>query len=197
MQEPTPRDGGIIKSAWLEQTRYKTLPDERIRIIQSWDTAYKAAQINDPSACTTWLQTKTRYYLIEAFTMRGEYPAVKRAIQSKWEQYRPDAVLIEDKASGQSLIQELNQTQIPIIAIKPEGDKETRLNAVSSEFEAGKVFLPEAAHWLIPYEAELFAFPKGKHDDQVDSTSQALMWMRGKSGQTIAWDAMPINEGVY
>lgn len=179
LQEPTPRDGGMIKSAWLEGTRYKTLPAEKIRIVQSWDTAYKAAQINDPSACTTWLQTANRYYLIESFVMRGEYPAVKRTMLSKYQQFQPDVVLIEDKASGQSLIQELRQTRITVIAIKPEGDKETRLNAVSTEFEAGKVWLPESASWLPAYEAELFAFPKAKHDDQVDSTSQALTWMRG------------------
>lgn len=186
LQEPTPRDGGIIKSAWLETTRYQNLPKDKVlRIVQSWDTAYKAAQINDPSACTTWLQTDTCFYLIESFTMRGEYPAVKRMIEAKYAQYQPHAVLIEDKASGQSLIQELRQTRIPVVAIKPDGDKETRLNAVSIEFESGKVFLPEAAGWLINYEAELLSFPKGRHDDQVDSTSQALSWMRSKTGAAI------------
>lgn len=178
MQEPTPRDGGLVKSAWLEATRYRLLPEEKIRIVQSWDTAYKAAQINDPSVCTTWLQTANRHYLIESYVMRGEYPAVKRAIESKYQQYQPDAVLIEDKASGQSLLQELRQTQIPVIAIVPDGDKETRMYAASGEFEAQKVWLPEAAPWLIAYEAELFAFPKGKHDDQVDSTSQYLNWAK-------------------
>lgn len=181
LQEPTLREGEMIKADWLAQSRYKSLPTEKVRIVQSWDTAYKAKQINDPSACTTWLQTKNAYYLIESFTMRGEYPAVKRMIEAKYQQYLPDAVLIEDKASGQSLIQELRKTSIPVIAIKPEGDKETRLNAVSVEFEAGKVFLPEAATWLPLFEAELLTFPRGKHDDQVDSTSQALSWMRAKN----------------
>jgi predicted phage terminase large subunit-like protein len=178
LQEPSPKEGGMIKLEWIK--RFNTKPVEKIRIIQSWDTAYKAKQINDPSACTTWLQTHSGYYLLESYSLRGEYPAVKRAIKSKAEQYKPDAVLIEDKSSGQSLIQELKGATIPIIAVKPEADKETRLNAVSSMFEAGQVFFPESAPWLPDFEAELFLFPMGKHDDQVDSTSQALSWMREK-----------------
>lgn len=181
-QRPVMRGGGMIKDAWVQ--RYNTAPANKIRIVQSWDTAYKAAQINDPSACTTWLQTTNGYYLIDAFTIMAEYPAVKRAIKSKYEQFTPDAVLIEDKSSGQSLLQELRaDSNIPVIAIKPEQDKETRLNAVSSLFESGLIYLPESSPWLTDYESELFLFPAGGHDDQVDSTSQALAWMRKRVGK--------------
>lgn len=179
-QEPTPKEGGIIKSEWFE--RYCTPPAEKLRIIQSWDTAYKPKLQNDPSVCTTWLQTKdNKYYLLDCFVMRGEYPDVKRAVQSRYDQFKPQAVLIEDKASGQSLIQELRHTRIPVIAIQPENDKITRLNSVSTIFEAKQVYLPENASWLADYEHELLSFPLAAHDDQVDSTSQALEWLRSKS----------------
>ena len=182
-QRPTPDEGGMIKAAWLEHTRYNVLPQgHKLRIVQSWDTAYKPKQINDPSACTTWLQTTTGdYYLIDSLVIRAEYPAVKRAILSHYKKYKPDAVLIEDKASGQSLIQEFKTTTVPVIAVEPDNDKQTRLNAVSSLFEAGKVWLPYSSDWLIDYESELFSFPLGKHDDQCDSTSQALAWMRARN----------------
>lgn len=179
-QEPTPKEGGIIKSEWFE--RYRTPPAEKLRIIQSWDTAYKPKLQNDPSVCTTWLQTKdNKYYLLDCFVMRGEYPDVKRAVQSRYDLFKPQAVLIEDKASGQSLIQELRHSRIPIISILPENDKITRLNSVSTIFEARQVYLPENASWLADYEHELLSFPLAAHDDQVDSTSQALEWLRSKS----------------
>ena len=182
-QKPVPDEGGMIKAAWIENTRYNRVPEgHKLRIVQSWDTAYKPKQINDPSSCTTWLQTTTGdYYLLDVLVIRAEYPAIKRAVLSQYDKFMPDIVLIEDKASGQSLIQEIKQTSIPVAAIEPDGDKETRMNVVSILFETGKVWLPYNASWLIDYEAELFSFPLGKHDDQCDSTSQALSWMRERN----------------
>jgi predicted phage terminase large subunit-like protein len=180
LQNPTPKEGGIIKSEWFE--RYRVPPSEKLRVIQSWDTAYKPKIQNDPSVCTTWLQTSNnKYYLLDCHVMRGEYPDVKRAVESKYDQFKPQAVLIEDKASGQSLIQEFRHTRIPVIAVLPESDKITRLNSVSTMFEARQVYLPENAAWLADYEHELLSFPLAAHDDQADSTSQALEWLRSKS----------------
>jgi len=179
MQEPAPKEGGMIKLAWFARSRYKTLPANPIRIVQSWDTAFKTKQINDPSVCTTWLEVQAGYYLVDSFVFRGDYPTVKRHIKSKYAEFNPDVVLIEDKASGQSLIQELRQeTAIPIIAILPIDDKETRMYSASSAIESGRVWLPESAPWLPAYESELFMFPMAKHDDQVDSTSQFLNWAK-------------------
>jgi len=106
-------------------------------------------------------------------------------------QYRPHAVLIEDKASGQSLIQELRKgvelpdlpkkVLMPVVAIEPEGSKLTRAIRVSPQFESGRVWLPEYADWLIAYESELFGFPLSTNDDQVDSTSQYLDWAHNHS----------------
>jgi len=179
MQEPAPKEGGMIKMKWFAQSRFKTPPANIIRIVQSWDTAFKTKAINDPSVCTTWIETSVGYFLIDCLVFRGDYPTVKRNIKSKHEEFNPDAVLIEDKASGQSLIQELRQeTSIPIIAIMPVVDKETRMYSASATIESGRMWLPESAPWLPAYESELFLFPMGKHDDQVDSTSQFLNWVK-------------------
>ncbi len=175
-QEPTPAEGGMIKRHWPR--RYKTPPAKPIRIVQSWDTAYKPGQINDPSVCTTWAETQLAYYLLHVWRERVDYPTLKQTAINLAAQWSPQAVMIEDKASGQSLIQDLRTTtRLPVIAIDPEGDKLTRMSTQSPVFEAGRVFLPEQAAWLPDYESELHRFPLAEHDDQVDSTSQALLWM--------------------
>lgn len=182
-QRPKPSEGALIQRTWIK--RYITPPAEFLRIVQSWDTAYKDKEINDPSVCTTWGETRHGYYLLDVFRDRLLYPDVKRAAYSMFMQRNPVAVLIEDKASGQSLIQELQEgVKVgdkficpPVIAIDPQGvNKIDRLVACSSIFEAGLVYLPEAAPWLTDYEMELFGFPLTTNDDQVDSTSQFLSW---------------------
>lgn len=178
-------EGGIIKAQWL-RNRYRALPDGADLVVHSWDTAYKADQINDPSVCTVWRLGRGAqgYYLRDVFRQRLEYPALKRAVLSLAERDKPVAILIEDRASGQSLIQELRDaTTLPIIAIDVHRDKETRMFAASAAFEAGLVRLPEAAPWLIDYEIELTTFPLAAHDDQVDSTSQFLNWVGGWSSR--------------
>ncbi|MDX8383813.1 MAG: phage terminase large subunit, partial [Ghiorsea sp.] len=198
MQTPTPKDGGMFKKPWL--SRYSERPAKRdtIRIVQSWDTAYKAAQINDPSCCTTWAETADGYYLLHNHTERMEYPKLKASAKALADEWQPDALLIEDKASGQSLIQELKgETSHPIIAIKPDGDKESRANAVTSLFEAGRVHFPHDAPWLKALEAELFMFPLGKHDDQVDSVSQALRYMKDKSGDMLPMAGFAAQSSIY
>jgi predicted phage terminase large subunit-like protein len=142
-QRPTPQDGGIIKLPWFR--RYGTPPRDGYMVVQSWDTAYKPDQINDPSVCTTWAVTPAGYYLLHVWRDRVGYPELKRTVRSLHERWKPDAVLIEDKASGQSLIQDLREaTLIPVIAIEPEGDKLTRANVVSPLVEAGLVHLPRS-----------------------------------------------------
>ena len=93
--------------------------------------------------------------------------------------------MIEDKASGQSLIQEFRNTAIPVIAINPQSDKVTRLNSVSTMFESGQVYFPENAPWLADLEIELHTFPLSKHDDRVDSISQALEFLRSRSTNSL------------
>ena len=94
-------------------------------------------------------------------------------------QWKPTSILVEDRASGQSLLQELKSaTTLPVLAIKVDSDKLSRAQAVTPLVEAGKVFLPESAPWLAEYVDELATFPTGNYDDAVDSTTQALNYFR-------------------
>ena len=190
-QEPVPAEGGMIKKPWVRH--YKTPPANPIRIVQSWDTAYKPNQINDPSVCTTWAETNLAYYLLDVWRDRVEYPRLKSTVKSLAAKWNPTAILVEDKASGQSLIQELKtSTKLPVIAINPENDKLTRMSAQSAKFEAGKVFIPDSAPWLPDFEKELFTFPLAEHDDQVDSTSQFLNWVAGNQH---SYEYTPVKAG--
>lgn len=90
------------------------------------------------------------------------------------------AVLIKDKASGIQLVQELRGTLSRVKGIKCEGDKLMRMLAQTPEIENGNVLLPTRAPWLPDYVQELTTFPKGKYDDQVDSTAQAIKWITGE-----------------
>jgi len=182
-QRPAPIEGGLVKVAWFR--RYDAAPATPRRIIQSWDTGLKAAEVNDPSVCTTWAETETGFYLLDAYKARLEYPDLKRSIQSLADKWQPTAILVEDKASGQSVIQDLRQTtRLSIVPINPTKDKVVRLLAVTAAIESGRVFLPNVAPWLPDYEAELASFPNGAHDDQVDSTSQALTYLMRGGGAT-------------
>ena len=110
-----------------------------------------------------------------------EFPELKRVLASLAEQWKPNAILIEDKASGQSLIQELKlSTTLPLIPVKVDSDKQTRAQAVTPLMEAGKVFLPQSAPWLSDFVEEMASFPNGAHDDVVDATTQALNYLRVK-----------------
>jgi phage terminase large subunit-like protein len=110
------------------------------------------------------------------------------------EQWKPTAILVEDRASGQSLLQELKSaTTLPVLAVKVDSDKLSRAQAVTPLVEAGKVFVPEFAPWLGDYIDELAAFPMGNYDDSVDSTTQALNYFRERAIQPILFPGSLIN----
>lgn len=183
-QNPRVVEGELIKKSWFITKRYKNKPESPIRVIQSWDTAQKAAQLNDPSVCTTWFEVPQGYFLIDVLVLKAEYPLLKQEVINRYNMFRPSAILIEDKSSGSSLIQDIrynvDTANIPIIPIIPCVDKETRASIASDPMEAGLIWLPEEASWLYDYEEELFTFPRAKHDDQVDSTTQFITWITKK-----------------
>ena len=149
-------------------------------VVQSWDTAHKTGEHNDYSVCTTWGRTpERRYHLLDVFRAKLAFPQLVARVQSLYVQYNPDTILVEDSASGSSLIQSLRQhSSLPIKALRPEGDKVTRLNVLTGIIESGHVILPPEAPWLDDFLLEITRFPRAKHDDQVDSLTQALAWMR-------------------
>lgn len=159
-------------------------------IIHSWDTAIKAAASNDASVCVVIeLQAEPPLHkVIDVWRARVEYPELKRKLLELASRDQPEAILIEDKASGQSLIQDVRrETSLPVIAIQPRGDKLTRFARVTPMIEAGKVALPKFAHWLSAFEQEILSFPNSTHDDQVDALSQYLSWAQQKE-----WDGLRV-----
>ncbi len=180
-QRPIPVSGNMIKRDWLRFYSPGEAPRAGVRIVQSWDTASKTSELNDYSVCTTWAIDGPNFYLLDVLRRRMNYPDLKRALISHANLYSAEQVLIEDKSSGIQLIQELQyELASGIVAYKPPpgSDKTMRLHACSDRFENGRVLLPRSAPWLDDYLIELLGFPGSRHDDQVDSTTQALDYLR-------------------
>jgi len=158
--------------------------------VQSWDTASKSSELSDFSVCTSWGIAGKNLYLLDVLRRRMEYPELKRAVREQYDRFSPAVVLIEDKASGTQLIQELVAEGLyAVTRYQPQADKVMRLHAQTAMIENGFVHLPDAAPWLAAYLHELTTFPNGRHDDQVDSTSQLLDWFKqaGQEPQDWMW----------
>jgi predicted phage terminase large subunit-like protein len=177
----------LVKEAWFRRYDSGELPARFDQVVQSWDTANKPTELSDYSVCTTWGIKDKRCYLLDVLRKRMGYPDLKRAVREQWPVHGATVVLIEDKASGTQLIQELIHEGVHAVTrYKPDCDKLMRLHAQTGAIENGFVYLPREAHWLAEYLHELTTFPNSKYDDQVDSTSQALAWTKlGSSGE--AW----------
>ena len=178
LQSPTPPGGGVIKLAWFNRYDLAKRP-AFTRTVQSWDCASKTKELNDYSVCTTWGMTYNKdIYLLHVLRVRLEYPELKRKVREMAEQYQAGVVLIEDTSAGTQLVQELGREGFARIKpIKPLGEKVMRMVAQTAMIEAGRVYIPGDAPWLHDYLHELAMFPKGKTDDQVDSTAQALAYV--------------------
>lgn len=149
------------------------------QIVQSWDTASKPGNLNDYSVCTTWGISDKRFHLLNVYRKRVGYPELKQAVVEQARLYQPETILIEEKSSGIALIQDLISDGIRNIrGYRPKDDKVMRMHAQTATIENGFVFLPRQASWVADYLHEMSSFPLGKHDDQVDSTSQFLDWAK-------------------
>ena len=179
-QEPVPPEGSIVKWRWFNF--YRELPRAPYKIVQSWDVGMKAGELNDYSVCTTWAIVRGDYYLIDLYRARVEFPALCHVAIELSRRWRAEQIVIEDKVTGSALIQHLAATRVPglprPIAFQSRDDKVTRLVGATPTIEAGHVFLPQFAPWLDQLRQELTSFPGGRHDDQVDSISQFLIWAR-------------------
>lgn len=177
-QRPAPLGGGLVKWDWFQS--YDTPPARQPwdQIVQSWDTASKAEEANDFSVCTTWLVRDNSAWLIDLFRAKLEFPDLRRRIESEASRAGVSQILIEEAGSGIQLIQDLRySTRLYVVGRVPKGDKATRMHAVTPMIESGRIAIPKDAPWLAGFRRELMLFPKGKHDDQVDSLSQFLIWL--------------------
>jgi predicted phage terminase large subunit-like protein len=174
-QRPVSAEGSIFRREWLKS--YTEQPECR-RVILSLDTAFKTKQSSDYSAIAIIGESKNSYHLLQMWRGRVEFPALQAKATDLAAIWKPSAVLIEDAASGQSLIQTLQaETRLPIMPVRPRGDKVARASAVTPLFESGRVFLPESVSWRAEFEEELLSFPAADHDDQVDSIVQGLSYL--------------------
>jgi predicted phage terminase large subunit-like protein len=185
-QNPMPLGGAMVKTDWLRRYDASSCPSTFTCVVESWDSANKAGELNDFSVCTTWGVFDGHYYLLDVFRKRLNYPDLKRAVVELARQHDADSIVIEDKASGTQLVQEL-QHEGAMYGIRPYkpppgSDKILRLHTQTALFESGRVLLPVSAPWLEEYVRELTSFPGSKHDDQVDSTTQALDYLKKNSG---------------
>ena len=181
-QAPAPLGGGLVKEEWFKTYPAADVLPEFEMIFQSWDTANKPTELSDYSVCTTWGAKEKHVYLLHVFRKRLGYPDLKRAVREQAEAFGPETILIEDRASGTQLIQELvDEGTHAVKKYQPTTDKIMRMHSVTSTMENGFVHLPDKAAWLGEYLHELTSFPKGKWDDQADSTSQALDWFKQQS----------------
>ena len=184
-QNPVGNESAIIKRDWWKWWE-KDNPPNCDYILQTWDTAFEKTQRADYSAGTTWGvwtndedNSTPNIILLGTYKKRAEYPELKKDVLREYNEYEPDGILIEKKASGAPLIYELRAMGIPVQEFTPgKGqDKIARLNAVSDIIASGKVWVPRT-RWAEELVDEVAAFPSGEHDDLVDATTLALMRFR-------------------
>ncbi len=181
-QNPAPLEGGILKRNWIRY--YRERPEHFDSMVQSWDCTFKGSQDSDFVAGQVWGKVRSKYYMLPyRLHERLDFGPTQRAIKSCHALYpKAHAILIEDKANGPAIISELRQEISGIVPVDPEGGKLARAQSVAPLWEAGNVELPDPQRfdvpWLEEYINNICAFPKAAHDDDMDATSQALIYMR-------------------
>ena len=182
-QRPMPKGGGILKAEWWVPWEKAELPDIEY-ILQSWDTAFSTKEKSSYSARTTWgvfrRNGQVNAIVLDMWYDRVSYPELRRIAQESYADFEPDAVLIEKKASGQSLLQDLRMAGIPVLAYSPDRDKESRAHASSALLEDGRIWFPFDKKWAKNLIDICSAFPAGDNDDIVDTCTQA--WLRLRKG---------------
>jgi len=184
-QNPVGNESAIVKRDWWKWWE-KDDPPVCDYILQSWDTAFEKTQRADYSAGTTWGifaceedNFAPNIILLNTYKKRVEFPDLKRDVMREYNEYEPDSLIVEKKASGAPLIYDLRAMGIPVQEYTPSKgqDKIARLNSVSDIIASGKVWVPQT-RWAEELVDEVAAFPSGEHDDLVDATTLALMRFR-------------------
>jgi predicted phage terminase large subunit-like protein len=184
MQEPTSEEGALIKREW-----WRIWPDSKPPkceiILQSWDTAHGKNDASDPSSVQCWgiffneEEEQDQLILLDSWTGRKEFPELKKFALEYFKEWEPDMVLIEKKAAGAPLIQELRAIGVPVQEYTPSrgADKRVRINSVADIFASGMVWRPDT-RWAQEVVDQIAEFPNAEHDESVDCCSQALMRFR-------------------
>jgi predicted phage terminase large subunit-like protein len=199
-QRPIPLEGNIIKREWIRYFKGNLPRQNGDYFVISWDTAMKSSELADYSVGTVWqVQGRGRQKnVVDLVRGRFEYPELVAAALALWRKWKVDDttthLIIEDKGSGSSLIQSLKAERIYASPhkLKVDGDKVMRLTAQAAQFHAGSVHLREDAPWISELVAELLGFPGVRHDDQVDSVSQALAFISCLDSQRSGWEPLRI-----
>ena len=190
MQDPQPDAGGIIKKKWFQIWEDEEPPPCDF-IIQTYDTAFSTKSTADNSVIQTWgifpsMETdpttgrehvEGNLILLSNMYGRYEYPELRRLAQDMYQDYKPDVCIVEKKASGQSLIQDMRRSKLPVLEYMPDRDKVSRVYAASPFLEAGKVWIPDT-EWSQALFDESIQFPNAAHDDMVDCMTMAIIYMR-------------------
>ena len=202
MQQPTSESSAIVsRKQWRIWENDDPPPCDFI--IQSWDTAFETKNNSDYSACTTWgvfyneeEGNAPQVILLDAFKDRMTFPELKEVALKHYREWEPDSFVVEKKAAGAPLIQELRQMGIAVQEFTPSrgNDKMVRLNAVADLFSSGKIWAPDT-RWAREVIEEMAAFPVGEHDDYVDTTTQALL--RYRQGGFISLDSDEKDDRYY
>ncbi len=189
-QRPSAAEGSIFKREWWKT--YETMSEEPAAIIkelgithvvQFWDTAFKTKTANDYSVCVTLGQAEHKFYVLDRWKGKVEFPELKNTAIAHAAKWMPHTLLIEDAASGASLIQELQRDSLlPVHPIKVDKDKVSRAYAVTPLLEAGRVAYPAKASWASDFVDTLATFPNAEHDDDVDAFDGALEYLARGGG---------------
>jgi predicted phage terminase large subunit-like protein len=210
-QNPVGNESAIVKRDWWQWWE-EDRPPECEYILQTWDTAFEKHQRADYSAGTTWgifthhKDQSKNIILLNTYKKRVEWVELKKDVLKEYNEYEPDGLLIEKKATGAPLIYELRAMGIPVMEYTPSKgqDKIARLNSVSDIIASGKVWVPRT-RWAEELVDEIAAFPSGEHDDLVDATTLALMRFRQggflrlpvDEPEEIQWFKSPRRERFY
>ena len=190
LQAPLPETGNLLKRPWLQVYENTPVRQDGDQVVQSWDTAMKATDTSDYSVCLTFLvRNRSRYFLLDVYRDRPEFPELSKLVVSHASKYQADAILIEDAVSGTSLIQMARGAGLQgVIGIRHSADKVTRMYTQTPKLEARSLFVPKSASWLPDFMAEYLAFPRSRHDDQIDCLSQFLEWRTNRENSYFSYD---------
>lgn len=199
MQNPTAQEAAIIKRSDIQWWPHEKPPEVDF-IIQGWDTAMTTKERSDYSVCQTWGVWKNddvvdNLILLNRISGKWEFPELKQKAHEQAREWEPDALIVETKASGQPLVDELRRSGIFVSTFSPgKGqDKIARLNAISDMFASHQVWFPEV-HWATEVVEQIVAFPAGEHDDEVDTATLCLA--RARQGGLFRLNSDHLDDGV-